>query len=105
MAGSGYDIDFDQIKAMNWKREVDAEIVLVDRLLQNVGKECEQIAGDDDTFMKKFYEIGQTVQTSWKKLCNGFMDVAETLSEVAKEYQQGVSEKIDELDRFKGGFR
>ena len=33
------------------------------------------------------------------------MDVAETLSEVAKEYQQGVSEKIDELDRFKGGFR
>lgn len=96
------DISIDVVRAENWKREVEAELDSVDRLLKEVSKVCQTIPGEDDVFMNTLYDIGTELNEKWSLLGKGFKKTMEDLGSIIEKYKDSINKKLEELKEYKG---
>ena len=87
------DIKIDEGKAMDWIKEVQGEIISVEKTLKSVEQVCAEFPGDSDDLIKWIEKTGKFIEESWTTANSTFKDAWNALEEGLSIFK-GAGEKI-----------
>lgn len=95
------DIDFDVEAARHWGIEVQDELMRVEKLLQDVSKECSIPPGEDDTIYQGMNAIGKELNSAWDVLCAGFRGMCNLFNDLVNKREEYFTIVTNSLENFK----
>ena len=94
---------FDQARAEAWTIEVDAELDIINKTLQEVAEECQESPYEDDTIFSTIMGVGRAFGEAWQGLTNQFVETVDGMHTIAKTMVDTVGNIIDGIASFVTG--
>ena len=101
IGGKDMDSRIDVQKLEVLKKEIDQELDMVEKLLNEV-KDCWMTQPqEDDDVLKAIYNVGNAIDGSWRVMCSSFKQAGDKFSDFINEAKKTISnvvEKVTNID-------